>query len=227
MKNDALDILYEDNHCLAVMKPARRLTAGDETGDASVLDLAKAYLKRTYDKPGNVYLGLVHRLDRPTSGVLLFARTSKAAGRLSAQFQSGTIGKVYQAIVEGTRSADQLELSDWLLKDRAQNSVRVVAPQTPGAKLCRLGFRTVETTGTRRLLEVRPHTGRSHQIRVQLAARGLPIWGDRKYGSLRRFGGKIALHAGSLSFQHPTKDETITISAPAPSYFREVMQDPD
>src|SRR5438132_14151818 len=178
-----LDVVYEDNHCIAVVKPARVLTAGDRTGDVSLLDSVKEYLKQKYHKPGNVFVGLVHRLDRPVSGVVLFARTSKAAARLSEQFRKGTIRKQYRAIVEGNVAEASGEFVDWLLKNERTNTVHCVAPATAAARESRLRFRRSQTARALTLLEVSPETGRSHQIRVQLAARGHPIYGDRKYGS--------------------------------------------
>jgi 23S rRNA pseudouridine1911/1915/1917 synthase len=217
-----LDVLYEDNHCLAVDKAAGLLTQGDATGDPSLLDEARAYLKARYQKPGNVFVGLVHRLDRPTSGVVLLARTSKAAGRLSAQFRAGTVGKVYWAVVEGTPPQESGEWADTLWKDEAKNLVQVVPDGTPDGQPARLSFRVLGQAGKSTLLELRPITGRSHQLRVQLASRGLPIVGDRKYGACSSLaasdgGPRVALHAKSLTFTHPTRPEAISVSAPVPT----------
>jgi 23S rRNA pseudouridine1911/1915/1917 synthase len=218
-----LDVLYEDNHCIAVVKPARVLTAGDQTGDASLLDLVKDYLKQKYNKPGKVFVGLVHRLDRPVSGVVLFARTSKAASRLSEQFREGTIQKTYRAIVEGIVAEPCGELVDWLLKNEETNTVRRVPAATPAARESRLRFRRLQTAQDLSLLEITPATGRSHQIRVQLAAHGHPICGDRKYGSKHAMRGTIALHAAQLTFDHPTQHEPVTVSAPGPVAWRELL----
>jgi 23S rRNA pseudouridine1911/1915/1917 synthase len=216
-----LDVLYEDNHCLAVNKPAGLLTQGDATGDPTLLDEARSYLKRKYAKPGNVYVGLVHRLDRPTSGVVLLARTSKAAGRLCAQFRDGTVEKTYWAIVEGTCRDDSGEWSDTLRKDDDENVVRVVPAGTRGGQEARLAYRVLGRSAGTTLLELRPATGRGHQLRVQLASRGLPIVGDRKYGAngtLRALDGRprVALHASRLTFTHPTRGGAISVDAPVP-----------
>jgi 23S rRNA pseudouridine1911/1915/1917 synthase len=218
-----LDVLYEDNHCIAVVKPARVLTAGDETEDVSLLDTVKDYLKEKYKKPGNVFVGLVHRLDRPVSGVILFARTSKAASRLSEQFREGTVQKTYRAIVEGLVEESSGELVDWLLKNEETNTVRIVPPGTPAARESRLRFRRLQSLADLTLVEIIPATGRSHQIRVQLAAHGHPICGDRKYGSKHAMQGTIALHAAQLTFAHPTRHEPVTVSAPDPAGWKRLL----
>jgi 23S rRNA pseudouridine1911/1915/1917 synthase len=222
-KAGALHVLYEDNHCMAVIKPAGMPTAGDRTGDVSLLDLVRRYVKEKYRKPGRVFLGLVHRLDRPVSGVVLFARTSKAAARLSAQFRAGTIRKTYRAWVEGEPSAAAGEWTDWLVKDRARNVARVVVPNSPGARHAALAYRTLEATAGAAHLELRPHTGRAHQIRIQLARRGHPILGDVKYGARRTQPGWIALHALELTFDHPVRHEPVTIRAPEPGGWRRLL----
>jgi 23S rRNA pseudouridine1911/1915/1917 synthase len=218
----SLDILYEDNHCLAVNKPAGLPSQGDESGAETLVDRARRYLKARYDKPGNVYVGLVHRLDRPTSGVVLLARTSKAAGRLSAQFREGSVGKVYWAIVEGTPAEDEGIWVDRLEKDRQSNRSRAVARGDEGGKEASVAFRVLERCRDAAMLELRPLTGRSHQLRVQSASRGLPIVGDGKYGAKSRIvaadgGGRIALHARTLRFIHPTRGEAIEVEAPVPA----------
>jgi 23S rRNA pseudouridine1911/1915/1917 synthase len=212
----ALVVLYEDNHCLAVLKPAGMLTAGDRTGDVSLLELARQYVKQKYKKPGNVYLGLVHRLDRPVSGVVLFARTSKAAARLSEQFRRGIVRKIYEAWVEGRPMQASGTLTDHLLKDKKFNVVASVSPATSGARLAALDYRTIDDRPGQTLLEVHPRTGRSHQIRVQLASRGMPVVGDVKYGAKPGRPGSIALHAAELTFQHPIRDEPVTVRAQRP-----------
>ncbi len=223
-----LDVLLEDNHCLAVNKPAGLLSQGDETCEPSLVELAKAYLKATYHKPGNVYLGLLHRLDRPTSGVVLLAKTSKCASRLSAQFRAGAVEKLYRAIVEGRPIEREGEWIDTLAKDCRTNRVEVVPAASSQSKEARVGFRVVDRWRDYSVLELNPRTGRSHQLRVQLAARGLPIVGDRKYGARSRLraadgGYRIALHARQLKFTHPTRREVISVDAPVPADWPEPL----
>jgi 23S rRNA pseudouridine1911/1915/1917 synthase len=217
-----IEILYEDNHCLVVNKPAGLLSQGDETGDPSLVSWARDYLKERYRKPGNVYVGLVHRLDRPTSGVVVLARTSKAAGRLAEQFRRGTITKVYWALVEGQPEKSEGLWIDVLKKDRTSNRVRVVDDAQQEGQTARVEYRVLERQGNCTSLELRPATGRGHQLRVQLAERGLPIIGDRKYGAatvLKAEDGhrRIALHAREIHFRHPTRGEALAIVAPMPA----------
>lgn len=223
---DSLDILHEDNHCLALNKPAGWPTTHFDGKDETVDRLVKAYLKEKYDKPGNVFLGVVHRLDKPVSGSLVFARTSKAAARLSEQFREGGVEKVYWAVVEAQApaapwaTADTGALEDWLQKDDDSARVETVAPETPGAQFARLLFQVLGRHNGLIMLELRPHTGRKHQLRVQLASRGAPIYGDNKYGSKRPFGNGIALHARSLTFLHPTSKNPITVKSEVPKIWR-------
>jgi 23S rRNA pseudouridine1911/1915/1917 synthase len=211
-----LQVLYEDNHCLVVYKPAGLLTAGDRTGDVSLVDLAREYLRKKFNKPGNIFVGVVHRLDRPVGGVVLLARTSKAAARLAEQFRSNRVEKTYHALVEGRVASKQGVLFDSLIKDQQTNVVRRTKERSPGARECSLAYRRLKVLEETTLLEIRPQTGRSHQIRVQLAGAGHPIVGDRKYGSKRRFPDGIALRAVSLCFQHPTQKSPITVEYATP-----------
>lgn len=222
MTNQSLEILFEDNHCLAVAKPAGVLMVGDDTGDETLLDQAKAWLREKYRKPGNVFLGVVHRLDRPVSGVALYARTSKSASRLAEQFRAGTVTKVYNAWVNGTPPDGTHTLTDWLLKNRDTNTTRVTKEETDGAKMSSLEFRVVSRSAGRSLLEVHPKTGRSHQIRVQLSSRGWPILGDLKYhGPPANNPSAIALHARSLTIQHPTQQTEVELVRDLPNDWAE------
>jgi 23S rRNA pseudouridine1911/1915/1917 synthase len=209
-----LHVLYEDNHCLAVVKSAGQLTVGDRTGDVSLVDCVRDYLRTKYKKTGNAFVGVVHRLDRPVGGVVLFARTSKAAARLAEQFRRGRVDKVYEALVEGRVAEREGQLTDRLVKNRSTNVVRRAVAADTRARESTLNFRRLKSTPSTTLLEIRPTTGRSHQIRVQLASAGHPILGDRKYGSKRRFEDGIALRAVRLTFEHPTTKVPITVEAP-------------
>ena len=196
---------------------------GDRTEDRSIVDLAREYLRKKYDKPGQVFVGVVHRLDRPVSGVLLLARTSKGASRLSEQFRQRQVRKIYHCLVEGRPPKVAGELTDHLAKQSASNVSRVVESDDDAAKLARLKYRVLRSVRGRTLLEVELLTGRSHQIRVQLASRGMPICGDIKYGSRTRLSGWMALHAGSLTFEHPTRAEPITVVAPEPAEWQRFL----
>lgn len=226
---DSLEILYEDNHCLALNKPAGWPTTHYDGREETVDRLVKAHLKEKYGKPGNVFLGVVHRLDKPVSGVLLFARTSKAAARLSEQFREGAVEKTYWAVIEDHSrpadgrpwaSSDSGSLEDWLRKDDPTARVEVVPADTLGAQFARLLFTVRGRHDGLAWLELRPHTGRKHQLRVQLASRGCPIYGDAKYGSRHAFGPAIGLHARSLTFLHPTSKEPVTVTAEVPAPWR-------
>jgi 23S rRNA pseudouridine1911/1915/1917 synthase len=216
----SLDILFEDNHCLAVAKPAGVPSAHFEGREQTMDRAVKEYLKEKYKKPGNVFLGVVHRLDKPVSGVLLFARTSKAAARLAKQFRDGSVEKVYWAVVEGESLPAAGSLEDWLLKDRAAGRVEVVEPRTEGARQALLHYQRRGQHGELTWLEVRPQTGRTHQLRVQLAHHGHPIYGDARYGSVRTFDSALALHGRSLTFLHPIRYEPITLTAELPRAWR-------
>ncbi len=218
MANATLDIVYEDNHLLAVVKPAGLLVQGDRTGDPTLLDAGKAYLKERYGKPGNVYLGLVHRLDRPVSGVVLLARTSKAAGRLSRQFREGTPRKTYLAVVTGTPEPAAGELRHWMgAAADAEGRTPIAAQPFAGGKEAILRYRVVEPREGRSLVEVELITGRRHQIRAQMAAAGHPILGDRKYGSTEKLPARrVALHARSLEVEHPVGGLPVLLEAEPP-----------
>jgi 23S rRNA pseudouridine1911/1915/1917 synthase len=214
-----LDILFEDNHCLAVNKPAGLRSQADRSGEPSMIDVASHYLKTHYTKPGNVYVGLLHRLDLPASGVMLLAKTSKAAARLSEQFRSGTISKLYWALVAGVPAEDAGTWADVLTKDRALNRAHATSGPSHEGKEASVDFRVIERWDRHAKLELRPRTGRSHQLRVQLSSRGLPILGDLKYGARTPLkaldgGGRIALHAREITFTHPTRHEPISVLAP-------------
>jgi 23S rRNA pseudouridine1911/1915/1917 synthase len=215
-----LEILFEDNHCIAVAKPAGALSTHYEGREETLDRLVKAYLKEKYQKPGKVYLGVVHRLDKPVSGVLLFARTSKAAARLAEQFRQGTVEKIYWSVVEGEVQRQAGSLEDWLKKDREIGRVEVEEPHTPGSRMALLHFQKLADHAGLTLVELRPQTGRTHQLRVQLAHHGHPVYGDAKYGSVHTFDRAIALHARSLTFLHPVRYEPITLSAELPGGWR-------
>lgn len=210
-------VIYEDNHCLAVVKPWNMLTQGDATGDPCLLDWARDWIGRKYEKPGRVFLGLLHRLDRPASGIVLFARTSKAASRLSAQFRAGDVEKSYLAVVMGNPGPGR-ELVHFLLKDTSRNIVREAAPGE-GGKEARLHYKLLETASSGiSLVGIRLITGRPHQIRVQMSAIRHPLLGDLKYGAKKPLpGGNIALFSRGLSFKHPTLKERIELNAEPPA----------
>jgi 23S rRNA pseudouridine1911/1915/1917 synthase len=216
MSAHPLDILYEDNHLLAVLKPAGLATMGLASGKPTLLSLAKQYVKQRYQKPGNVYLGVMSRLDVPVTGVVLLARTSKAARRLTQQFRTRAVRKTYWALVEGTIEPACGQYVDWVGRDDRHRRMRVVHPKQPGAKEARLVYRRLRTLREVTLLEVEPETGRKHQIRLQLADHGHPILGDRKYGSRHPFPLGVALHARRLIVDHPIRGEAVVLEAPVP-----------
>jgi len=211
-------ILYEDNHIIVINKLPSEIVQGDKTGDATLPDAIKAYLKEKYNKPGNVFCGVVHRLDRPTSGAVIFARTSKALERLNAQFRDKETNKVYWAIVENKPANPERKLIHHLRKNESQNKSYVVDAKTNGAKEAILSYKLIKSSERFNLLEIELETGRHHQIRTQLAAIGCIIKGDVKYGAKRsNEDGSICLHARKISFIHPTTKEEITVVAPTPS----------
>jgi 23S rRNA pseudouridine1911/1915/1917 synthase len=216
MNPPPLEVLYEDNHVLAVNKPAGLPTMGTPGGQPTLLTVAKDYVKRKYHKPGNVYLGVMSRLDAPVTGVVLLARTSKAARRLTEQFRTHSVRKIYWALVEGTIEPPADRLVDWLAQDERHRRMHIVGPTLPGAKEARLSYRRLAIQGPTSLLEIELQTGRKHQIRLQLAHHGHPIVGDRKYGSRQTLADGIALHAWRLVVAHPTSGEPLAIEAPLP-----------
>lgn len=214
-----MDVLFEDNHVLVVNKPAGLLVHGDETGDTTLADLAKAYIKQKYNKPGNVFIGVVHRLDRPVSGIVLLAKTSKALARLNELFRSKKTQKTYWAVVQNKPSQEQGTLVHWLVKDSSKNVTKAYAKLQNGGLRSELNYKLIAAEKGRYLLQVNPITGRPHQIRVQLASMRCTILGDLKYGAAHPLPDKsIALHARQLQFEHPTLKTTVTVSAPPPQH---------
>lgn len=211
-----IPIVYEDHHLLIIDKPHEVLSQEDSTGDPDVLSLCKSYLKRELDKNGGVYLGLIHRLDRPTGGLMVLAKTSKAAKRLSKQFRDRTVQKVYYAVVQGDPPENRV-LIHHLSKNRDTNIVESVPPGDPEGKRAELSFRMLERSEEMRLLAVHLHTGRPHQIRVQLAAEGYPIWGDYKYGLQQPDGRTMALRSVEIRFIHPVRQEEMNFKLLPPA----------
>jgi len=216
-----LEVLHADNHLLVVRKPACVPTAPDDSGDESLLERAKAWVKREYDKPGDVFLGVVHRLDRPVSGVVVFARTSKAARRLTDAFRERRVEKRYLGVAGRAPDPERGVVEQWLLKDRGKNRVAIVRPGSEGARPARTSWRVVGTGGEGRgfrvLLELVPQTGRPHQLRVAAASLGAPLLGDLKYGATAPLADKsIALHAVELGIPHPTGGEVLRFRTPPP-----------
>jgi len=212
-----LDILYEDNHLLVVNKQAMLPTMGVVDGRPTLLAACKAYVKEKYNKPGNVYLGIVSRLDAPVTGVVVLARTSKAAARLTSQYREHRVGKIYLALVPHKVDPPEAELCDLVRKDERHRRMHIVLTNHPDAREAKLCYKTRTTHGGLTLLEVELITGRKHQIRVQLAHAGHPIVGDRKYGSDRRFPEGIALHSRQTELEHPVSHQLLTFLAPLPS----------
>ena len=228
-----LDILYEDNHLLAVNKPAMLPTMGVSDDRPTLLTVAKEHIRRKYQKPGNVYLGIVSRLDAPVTGVVLLARTSKAAARLTEQFKRRDVKKTYWAIVEGHVAPPQAHLTNFLRKDERHRRMHVTGPHAEGAQSAELNYRSLvndelspklKASGPATLVEVELLTGRKHQIRVQLAHAGFPVLGDRKYGSGRVFPLGIALHAQRLVLQHPVRRIPLEVEAPLPQSWQGLLQ---
>ena len=218
-----MEVLYEDNHIIAVNKTCNEIVQGDKTGDTPLSEIVKDYIKVKYNKPGEVFLGVTHRLDRPTSGVVLFARTSKALTRLNEMFKSHEqIQKTYWAIVQGCPKVPEARLENWLVRNESLNKSFIVESrkikEKSEAKLAVLTYKTLVRGDNYSLLEINLETGRHHQIRCQLAAIGCPVKGDLKYGAKRSNpDGGISLHARKIEFIHPVKKEPICIEAPVPN----------
>ena len=214
--------LYEDNHIIIVNKAPGEIVQGDKTGDTPLSDVVKAYLKEKYAKPGEVFLGVVHRLDRPVSGVVVFAKTSKALSRLNEMFRKGEVHKTYHAIIPRTASLVKTQtpvlLTHFLTRNEKQNKAYAYSKEVEGSKKATLDYTTISTSDRYALLQVNLHTGRHHQIRCQLATSLAPIKGDLKYGSPRSNpDGSICLHAHKVSFIHPVSKQSICVTAPYPN----------
>lgn len=210
-------ILYSDNHIIIVNKAAGEIVQGDKTGDATLGDAVKAYIKEKYNKPGEVFLGVVHRLDRPVSGVVVFARTSKALSRLNEMFRTGKVHKTYHAIVCAPPREPEAVLTHWLTRNERQNKAYAHTREVPGSKKAVLDYKLIGQSEHYSLLEVNLHTGRHHQIRCQLAAMHCVIKGDLKYGAPRSNpDGSICLHARHIEFEHPVSHVQVSVDAPYP-----------
>ncbi len=213
----SLEIIHEDNHLLVINKPAGVLVQGDSTGDVTLADICKDYVRRKYNKPGNVFMGVVHRLDRPVSGVIVFAKTSKALTRLNKLFQERQVKKTYWAIVKNRPPETEEVLVHWLIKDKTRNVTSAYTRKKPGSLESTLTYRVVNSVQRKHLLSVEPETGRPHQIRVQLAKVGCPIIGDLRYGNPPpNDDASICLHARNLEFEHPVLKTIVRYTAPVP-----------
>ena len=212
-----MTVVYEDNHVIIVNKSSSEIVQGDKTGDKPLSETVKEYIKEAYAKPGNVFLGVVHRLDRPVSGLVLFARTSKALPRLNDMFRKGEVRKTYWAIVKDAPPQQYGTLEHWLVRNEKQNKSYAYEREVPNSKKAILDYRVISSSDNYHLLEVDLKTGRHHQIRCQLAKMGCPIKGDLKYGAKRSNpDGSISLHARSISFTHPVSKQPINVVAPVP-----------
>ena len=212
-----MDVVYEDNHLIIVNKSSSEIVQGDKTGDKPLAEMVKEYIKQKYHKPGNVFLGVVHRLDRPVSGLVVFARTSKALARLNEMFRTKEVHKTYWAIVGNCPPTEEGELVHWLVRNEKQNKSYTYDKEKPGAKKAILDYKLIGRSERYFLLEIDLKTGRHHQIRCQLAKMGCPIKGDLKYGSPRSNpDGSICLHARRVRFVHPVSKQEIDVTAPVP-----------
>ena len=212
-----MKVLYEDNHIIVINKAAGEIVQGDKTGDESLCDTMKAYIKEKYAKPGNVFIGLPHRLDRPVSGIVVFAKTSKALERLNKMFSEGSVKKIYWALTKGIPVPAEAELESWILRNEKMNKSFSYPKEVKGSKRAVLHYRLAAASQNYNLIEVELKTGRHHQIRCQLSSIGCPIKGDLKYGAQRSNpDGSISLHARYIEFTHPVSKELIAITAPLP-----------
>lgn len=213
-----MTVVYEDNHIIIVNKTASEIVQGDKTGDTPLSESVKQYLKEKYQKPGNVFIGVVHRLDRPVSGLVLFAKTSKALSRLNEMFKTKEVKKTYWAVVKNRPPQEEGTLEHWLVKNEKQNKSYAYDKERPQAKKAILHYRLIAASDNYNLLEIDLQTGRHHQIRCQLAKMGCPIKGDLKYGFPRSNpDGSICLHARFIRFVHPVSKELIEVEAPLPA----------
>lgn len=213
-----LQVLYEDNHIIAVNKRVGDIVQGDKTGDKPLSDVVKEYIKDKYNKPGEVFLGVVHRLDRPTTGIVIFARTSKALTRLNELFKNRETQKTYWAVVKNRPAEKSATLTHYLKRNEKTNTSKAHTNEVPDSKIAKLDYTIIKELDSYTALEINLHTGRHHQIRAQLSAIGSPIKGDLKYGAARsNTDGGIHLHARKLSFTHPVSKEDLTITAPVPA----------
>lgn len=214
-----MTVVYEDNHIIVVNKDSGEIVQGDKTGDTPLSDIVKEYIRQKYNKPGNVFLGVVHRLDRPVSGLVVFAKTSKALTRLNEMFRTNSVHKTYWAITRNTPPQPSGRLEQWIVRNEKQNKSYVYNREVPNSKKAVLEYSTIGTSDNYTLIEVRLMTGRHHQIRCQLAAMGCPIKGDLKYGARRSNpDGSISLMSRHMEFIHPVSKETISLSAPLPPH---------
>ncbi len=213
-----MNVLYEDNHIIIINKAAGEIVQGDKTGDKSLCDTMKQYIKEKYAKPGNVFIGLPHRLDRPVSGVVVFAKTSKALERLNGMFRDGNVKKIYWAITKGKPLKAEGEISSWILRNEKMNKSFSYPKEVKGSKHALLSYTLKAASQNYNLIEVELKTGRHHQIRCQLASIGCPIKGDLKYGAQRSNpDGSISLHARYIEFIHPVSKQLIQVTAPVPA----------
>lgn len=218
LNNIGMQVVYEDNHIIIVYKQSGEIVQGDKTGDKPLSDTVKEWIKARYNKPGNVFLGVVHRLDRPVAGLVMFGKTSKATSRLNAMFREGQVHKTYWAIVSGTPKADEATLDNWLVRNEKQNKSYAYDHEVPNSKHALLRYKVIARSDNYTLLAVDLLTGRHHQIRCQLAHAGMPIKGDLKYGARRSNpDGSISLLSHRMSFVHPVSKKTIDITSPVPN----------